>query len=58
MENERVALACVERYTQNISKIIWTRSVDDTNVAISEYAIGGNITSPCLVFEHVQWSDE
>ncbi|CAC5392600.1 unnamed protein product [Mytilus coruscus] len=58
MENERVDLTCVVKYTQNISKLFWTRSVDDISVAVSEYAIGGNITSPSLVFEHVKWSDE
>ncbi|VDI47738.1 Hypothetical predicted protein [Mytilus galloprovincialis] len=58
MENERVDLTCKERYTQNISKLFWTRSVDDTSVPVSEYAVGGNIASPSLVFEHVQWSDE
>ncbi|VDI43139.1 Hypothetical predicted protein [Mytilus galloprovincialis] len=42
----------------NITELKWTRSVNGTSVIVSEYARGGNTTSPNLIFERVKWTDE
>ncbi|CAC5357231.1 unnamed protein product [Mytilus coruscus] len=57
-EDESVTLTCDVNYTQDITKLFWTRSADGSSVIVSEYAKGGNVTSPSLVFEHVKWTDE
>ncbi|CAC5357226.1 unnamed protein product [Mytilus coruscus] len=57
-EDESVTLTCDVKYKENITKLFWTRSTDDTSLIVSEYAKGGNIILPSLVFEHVKWTDE
>ncbi|CAG2247874.1 unnamed protein product [Mytilus edulis] len=57
-EDESVTLTCDVKYKEDITKLFWTRSIDDTSVIVSEYAKGGNVTLPSLVFEHVKWTDE
>ncbi|XP_063417660.1 uncharacterized protein LOC134700230 [Mytilus trossulus] len=57
-EDESVTLTCDVKYKEGITKLFWTRSIDDTSVIVSEYAKGGNVTFPSLVFEHVKWTDE
>ncbi|CAC5355687.1 unnamed protein product [Mytilus coruscus] len=57
-ENESVTLTCGVKNMQAITSLYWTRSVNGTSVIVSQYAKGGNVTSPSLVFEHVKWTDE
>ncbi|XP_071126492.1 uncharacterized protein [Mytilus edulis] len=57
-ENESVTLSCEVKDMQAITSLFWTRSVYGTSVIVSQYAKGGNVTSPSLVFEHVKWTDE
>ncbi|CAG2235686.1 unnamed protein product [Mytilus edulis] len=57
-EDASVTLKCrVKDIMPNITELNWTRSVEETSVIVSQYARGGNITSPNLVFEHVKWTD-
>ncbi|CAC5357234.1 unnamed protein product [Mytilus coruscus] len=57
-ENESVTLTCGVKNIQAIASLFWTRSVNGTSVIVSQYAKGGHVTSPSLVFEHVKWTDE
>ncbi|XP_071126475.1 uncharacterized protein [Mytilus edulis] len=56
--DKRVIITCDVKYTQGTTKLFWTRSVNGTSMIVSQYATGGNVTSPSLVFEKVKWTDE
>ncbi|XP_063417615.1 uncharacterized protein LOC134700180 [Mytilus trossulus] len=57
-EDKRVTISCDVKYTAGITKLFWTRSVNGTSMIVSEYATGGNVTSPSLNFEQIKWTDE
>ncbi|VDI37988.1 Hypothetical predicted protein [Mytilus galloprovincialis] len=56
-DDNRVIITCDVKYTEGITKLFWTRSVNGVSMIVSEYATGGNVTSPMLVFEKVKWTD-
>ena len=54
---DEVMLKCDFNAFPNATSLYWTRRINGAETVITAYAHGGDLTSPDLVFDHVQGSD-